>query len=99
MLLLGPFGVGLLAGIAVPAYQDFALRGQVASALARAAPVKAAIAEAAAAGKAWQDITTESLDLQTLVSDNGASRLDVATGVSASSSGGIRPPFVARDCC
>ena len=53
---VGVFGValiGILAAIAIPAYQDYAIRSQVTEGLALAAPVKASIADAYAATGHW----------------------------------------------
>jgi uncharacterized RDD family membrane protein YckC/Tfp pilus assembly major pilin PilA len=56
---LGP--IGILAAIAIPAYQDYSVRAEVTDALMSASTYKAAIAESIANGAAWEDITTESL--------------------------------------
>lgn len=56
---LGP--IGILAAIAIPAYQDYTVRAQVSDALTSASTYKAVIAESIANGAAWEDITTESL--------------------------------------
>jgi uncharacterized RDD family membrane protein YckC/Tfp pilus assembly major pilin PilA len=56
---LGP--IGILAAIAIPAYQDYTVRAQVTDALTSASTYKAVIAESIANGAAWEDITTESL--------------------------------------
>jgi uncharacterized RDD family membrane protein YckC/Tfp pilus assembly major pilin PilA len=50
VILFGPFGIGILAAIAIPAYQDYTIRAQVAEGLTNAAPAKLAIAEAVADG-------------------------------------------------
>lgn len=53
-ILLGPmFFIGVLAGIAVPAYQDYTIRAQVAEGLNLASSVKTAVAEAFAQTAAW----------------------------------------------
>lgn len=41
--------IGILAAIALPAYQDYTIRARVSEALAQAAPAKLAVAETAAA--------------------------------------------------
>jgi uncharacterized RDD family membrane protein YckC/Tfp pilus assembly major pilin PilA len=56
---LGP--IGILAAIAIPAYQDYSVRAEVTDALTSASTYKAVIAESIANGAAWEDITTESL--------------------------------------
>jgi type IV pilus assembly protein PilA len=53
---VGIFGismVGILAAIAIPAYQDYTIRAQVTEGLALAAPVKASIADAYATTGHW----------------------------------------------
>ena len=53
-LLLGiPFTIGILAAVALPSYQDYALRAQVASVLSQAEPLKAQIVEAVGRNRAW----------------------------------------------
>jgi type IV pilus assembly protein PilA len=44
---------GMLAAIAIPAYQDYTIRAQITEGLALAAPVKASIAEAYATTGQW----------------------------------------------
>ena len=55
--------IGILAAIAIPAYQDYTIRAQVTEGLELASPYKAAIAEALARGDAPIDIDSESLQL------------------------------------
>lgn len=47
------FFIGILAGIAVPAYQDYTLRARVTEGLNLAAGIKAAVAEAFAENGKW----------------------------------------------
>jgi uncharacterized RDD family membrane protein YckC/Tfp pilus assembly major pilin PilA len=46
VILCGPFGIGILAAIAIPAYQDYTVRAQVADGLNNAVEAKAVIADA-----------------------------------------------------
>ena len=46
VILFGPFGIGILAAIAIPAYQDYTIRAQVSDGLMNAAEAKAAITHA-----------------------------------------------------
>jgi uncharacterized RDD family membrane protein YckC/Tfp pilus assembly major pilin PilA len=48
IILLGPFGLGVLSAIAIPAYQDYTIRSQVAEGMINANPAMAAVAEALA---------------------------------------------------
>lgn len=53
-ILFGPmFIIGILAGIAVPAYQDYTIRAQTSEGLNLASAVKAAVAESYAETGAW----------------------------------------------
>jgi type IV pilus assembly protein PilA len=49
----GIFMIGILAAIAIPAYQDYTIRSQVSEGLMLAAPIKASVAQAYAASGAW----------------------------------------------
>lgn len=55
--------VGILAAIAIPAYQDYLIRSQVSEGLMMAAPLKAAVAEAYASGTPFEEINDDSLGL------------------------------------
>ena len=46
VIFFGPFGIGILAAIALPAYQDYTIRAQVADGLGNAVPGKVVIADA-----------------------------------------------------
>lgn len=46
VILFGPFGIGILAAIAIPAYQDYTVRAQVSEGLMSAAEAKVVIADA-----------------------------------------------------
>ena len=62
-MFLGPFGIGVLAAIAIPAYQEYAIRAQVSEGLTSAAPYKAAIARAMEHGDALSQIDAKRLNL------------------------------------
>jgi type IV pilus assembly protein PilA len=61
MLLFGPFSIGILAAIAIPAYQDYTIRAQITEGLMAADPFKAAIAQAASLDSDWSKINSERL--------------------------------------
>jgi uncharacterized RDD family membrane protein YckC/Tfp pilus assembly major pilin PilA len=46
VILFGPFGIGILAAIAIPAYQDYTIRAQVSDGLINAAEAKAVVTDA-----------------------------------------------------
>ena len=50
--------IGILAAIALPAYQDYTIRAKLTEGLSLAAPAKLAVAETAAALGGLEDITT-----------------------------------------
>jgi hypothetical protein len=59
-LLLGiPFTVAIMAAVAVPAYQDYVMRAQVASALAQAEPLKGQIIESVGRNRAWPETNAQ----------------------------------------
>jgi Tfp pilus assembly major pilin PilA len=74
----GVFVVGILAAIAIPAYQDYTIRAQVSEGLKLATPVKASLAAAYAATGQWP------ADLQGTGSQDSAhyvTSIDVSDGV------------------
>jgi len=74
------FIIGMLAAIAIPAYQDYTIRSQVTEGLNVAAAYKAAVAEAAANGEAFSAMTTDSLQLTQPSPAKYVERLDVVNG-------------------
>jgi uncharacterized RDD family membrane protein YckC/Tfp pilus assembly major pilin PilA len=81
VLFFGPFGAGVLAGIFVPAYQDYTIRAQVAEGLVAAAPYKVAVNEAFATGKPLSTLTTEQLGLSTSAGSHIVQSIEVTSGV------------------
>jgi Tfp pilus assembly protein PilE len=76
--LVGVSMTGILAAIAIPAYQDYTIRSQVTEGLALAAPVKASIADAYATTGRWPT------DVQGVGSQDSAryvTSIDVSDGV------------------
>jgi Tfp pilus assembly major pilin PilA len=71
---------GMLAAIAIPAYQDYTIRAQVADGLASAANHKVAVAEAIANGTDWEDITSEALNLDTQSPSKYLESIEVVMG-------------------
>jgi uncharacterized RDD family membrane protein YckC/Tfp pilus assembly major pilin PilA len=63
LVLFGPFGVGILAAIAIPAYQTYTIMAQVTEGLNIAAPYKTAITTAIAAGTPLNRIDASRLDV------------------------------------
>jgi uncharacterized RDD family membrane protein YckC/Tfp pilus assembly major pilin PilA len=72
---------GILAAIAIPAYQDYLIRSQVAEGLNSAAAYKAAVAEAVASGMGWGDITSEALGLESQAASKYLQSIEVSSGV------------------
>jgi type IV pilus assembly protein PilA len=79
MLLFGPFSIGVLAAIAIPAYQDYTIRAQITAGLNAASPYQAAIAAAAATGVKFANIDSKSLNL-TAPTLRYVESIDVAVG-------------------
>ena len=81
-------GTGILAAIAIPAYQDYTIRSQVTDGLLVASEYKAAVAEAVASNRAWGDISSESLALAMEVPAKYLSSIEVIDGVVVLEYGG-----------
>ena len=63
VVLFGPFGIGVVAAIAIPAYQSYTIRAQIADGLRQAEPYKAEVASAVAKGRSLADVDFPDLDL------------------------------------
>jgi type IV pilus assembly protein PilA len=73
--------IGILAAIAIPAYQDYTIRSQVTEGMSLAAELKADIAEVFAQTGAWPDLTD--LDANAAAADKFGryvDNIDVQTG-------------------
>ncbi len=74
--------IGILAAIAIPAYQDYTIRAQVTEGLNLAAPVKAGVAESYANTGTWPaTLTAAGGDSVNPPSGKYVSKVDVAGGV------------------
>jgi uncharacterized RDD family membrane protein YckC len=62
-VLFGPFGIGMLAAISIPAYQTYTLRAQIAEGIGAAVPYKAAVESALARGIPLRSIDSATLDM------------------------------------
>lgn len=63
VVLFNPFGIGVLAAIAIPAYQSYTIRAQIVQGLNVAAPYKTAIENAVAAGTPLDSIDSSKVDV------------------------------------
>ncbi|MBS0421601.1 MAG: RDD family protein [Proteobacteria bacterium] len=63
VMLFGPTGIGLVAAIAIPAYQDYTIRAQITEGLVMAEPFKTAVAAAVAGGTPLNSIDSSKLDV------------------------------------
>jgi Tfp pilus assembly major pilin PilA len=80
--------VGLLASIAWPAYQEYTIRAQIHQGLEAATPHKLAVARAAAAGRAWDEIDSAALGLPLEATSPYLQSIEVAGGAIALTFGG-----------
>jgi uncharacterized RDD family membrane protein YckC len=81
VVLFGPFGIGMMAAIAIPAYQDYTIRARVAQGLMEAAPYKERVAEAILRGDDVSTIDNEHLRLDTEVSSKYVRTIEIVNGV------------------
>jgi uncharacterized RDD family membrane protein YckC/Tfp pilus assembly major pilin PilA len=63
VVLFGPFGIGMVAAIAIPAYQTYTIRVQIADGLLYAEPYKAEVASAVAKGRPLAEVDFPDRDL------------------------------------
>ena len=88
VVFVGIFIVGVLAAIAIPAYQDYTIRSQITAGLNEAAPYKAAVAEAHARGQQLSAITSQSLQLTQPPTSPYVASIEVVNGAVAITYGG-----------
>jgi type IV pilus assembly protein PilA len=72
--------IGVLAAIAIPAYQDYTIRAQVTEGLNAAGSYKSAVAQAYADGAEWQSISTQSLKLSAPANLQYVQSIEVISG-------------------
>ena len=95
LILVGALPVaGILAGIAIPAYADYSVRSQVIDALAAASPYQQKVAEAVAAGRAWDDIDSPALGLPFETASPYLESIEVSGGTIAITFGGEAAPSI-----
>jgi uncharacterized RDD family membrane protein YckC/Tfp pilus assembly major pilin PilA len=95
VMLFGPFGIGILAAIAIPAYQDYTIRAQVSEGLYAAVPYKAAVAEAVAGGQPLAALTTEQLQRSETGQWHYVASIKVASGIIVITYGGTAQKAIA----
>lgn len=80
--------IGILAAIAIPAYQDYTIRAQVTEGLNAAEPYKVAVSEAALQGTSLSDVNSETLQVPTAVGSRYVASAKVDSGVIVITYGG-----------
>jgi len=88
VILCGPVGIGILAAIAIPAYQDYTIRAQVFEGLNAAAPYKAAVSDSVAQGQPLNTLTTEKVKMPEVGPWRFVSSIRVVSGVIEVTYGG-----------
>jgi uncharacterized RDD family membrane protein YckC/Tfp pilus assembly major pilin PilA len=86
---------GILAAIAIPAYQDYTIRSQVSAGLTAAAPYKAAIAEAYASGRAFEELQSDTLEVPASAGSPYLSGISIRDGAIVIEFGGTANPHLA----
>jgi uncharacterized RDD family membrane protein YckC/Tfp pilus assembly major pilin PilA len=87
-IFFGPFAIGILAGIAIPAYQDYTIRAQVTQGLVSAEAYKIAVSEAMAGGRDPSAITSDNLNVARSRLPPYVKKIDVISGTVAIEYGG-----------
>jgi type IV pilus assembly protein PilA len=74
--------IGILAAIAIPAYQDYTIRSQVTEGLTLASDLKAGVAEIYAQSGDWERVTLENLGITNPANKSGnyVSQINVVAG-------------------
>jgi uncharacterized RDD family membrane protein YckC len=80
--------IGILAAIAIPAYQDYLIRAQVSEGLIAASGHKVAVVEAAVMSGRWDDINSGTLDLSSARTSQYVESFKVVRGVVVITYGG-----------
>jgi uncharacterized RDD family membrane protein YckC/Tfp pilus assembly major pilin PilA len=88
--------LGILAAIAIPAYQDYLIRTQVSEGLVLAAEVKAQVAEAYAQTGSFDGISSESLGLAIEQDAQYVAEIEVVEGAVAITYGNQANPHLAE---
>lgn len=73
--------IGIVAAIAIPAYQDYTIQAQVSEGLSLAAEYKAAVAEAAISGLQWEDINSGVNGFPVARSEKYVKSIEIVSGV------------------
>jgi uncharacterized RDD family membrane protein YckC/Tfp pilus assembly major pilin PilA len=80
MIVIGPFGMGVLAAISVPAYQNYTIRAQITEGLMAAAPYQTAVTEAYNQGLPFRSINSRNLSVTANNSLKYVDSLQVVSG-------------------
>jgi uncharacterized RDD family membrane protein YckC/Tfp pilus assembly major pilin PilA len=95
IVLFNPMGIGILAAIAIPAYQDYTIRAQVVDGLNMSSAYKVAVSEALAQGQQPAAINSESLTISSPTSGKYVDEIKVVSGVVAIKYGNSANPAIA----
>jgi len=71
--------IGILAAIAIPAYQDYTIRAKVAQAMSSSTAVKQSVEQYTASNKSWPS-SNKDLALSETINDNNIDTLNVSDG-------------------
>ncbi len=87
-LLILVYIVGVLAAVAIPAYQDYTIRSQVTEGLILASDYKTAVAQARADGEDWNSINSENLGMPSVNDAKYVNKIEVVSGAVVITYGG-----------
>jgi uncharacterized RDD family membrane protein YckC len=94
VVFVGIFFIGILAAIAIPAYQDYTIRAQISQGMAAAMPIEEQVAQAIGNGVDLRSATTQSLGINSAASGRYVQGVGLDFGAIVITFGGAANPLI-----